>query len=60
MPADSYESKSPDETDPQWEPPTRTNNWLLGAVILFTIILVGILAYADLSSVELPEPTQPS
>jgi uncharacterized lipoprotein YbaY len=60
MPADSYESKSPDETDPQGELPTRTNNWLLGAAILFTIILVGILAYADLSSVELPDPTEPS
>ena len=46
--------------DPQGDLPHRTNNWLIGAAILVTIILVGILAYADLSSVGSIEATQPA
>jgi uncharacterized lipoprotein YbaY len=63
MAEDPANSELPNEIEPLETAPKKTNNWLIGVIILFVIILVGILAYADLSSVGIidpPEPTQPA
>jgi uncharacterized lipoprotein YbaY len=57
------DSNIPDEKEPQEDSPQKTINWLPGAIIMLVIILLGVIAYADLSAAGLiaaPEPTQPA
>jgi uncharacterized lipoprotein YbaY len=63
MATESSDLDSPGGMDPQEDSTNETNPWLIGVVILFIIILVGVIAYADLSAtgfITPPAATQPT
>jgi len=60
MEEDSPDSGLPNQIELSEEIPPGKNPWLIFAFIMGALIVVGILAYADLSSVGSVEPTQPA
>jgi len=63
MPQDPEVLNIPEEPGTQGSDTPKKNGWLIAAFVLVTIILVGILTYAMLSTAGIfpaPEPTQPA